>query len=341
MKRTTVIAIGFFSVLILVSKNFSSPAVADEQEKTAIVAEMIGEGVVSTPDDEFGGTLAPDGKTLYFDKTVPAHYLYVLCESKLVDGKWSHPEVLPFSGLYRDSDPVLSPDGETMFFASDRPVTAKGADERRFQIWQVKKRIGGWSEPTLVLGAINSEGSQVFASVTNDATMYFTSSRKTGNYDIFRSRLVSGKYQEPEDLGPNINGAGIASLEAWIAPDESYLLIGSFGREGGYGNSDLFVSFNEKGAWSKPVNLGPIVNTSAREYSPRVTADGEWLYFASEKGMPYDKLEQPLTYQQFEDGMKSIRNGLGNIYRVPWTPILKAAREQNDSGAPSKDPGKH
>ncbi len=334
MKRATVIAIGFLWALIFVSKNFSSPAVADEKEKTAIVAEMIGEGVVSTPDDEFGGTLAPDGKTLYFDKTVPAHYLYVLCESKFVNGKWDKPEVLPFSGLYRDSDPVLSPDGETMFFASDRPVTPKAADERRFQIWQVKKMNREWSNPTLVPGAINTEGSQVFASVTNDGTMYFTSSRKTGNYDIFRSKLVDGKHEEAEDLGPNINGAGIASLEAWIAPDESYLLIGSFGREGGYGNSDLFVSFNENGVWSKPVNLGPIVNTSAREYSPRVTADGEWLYFASEKGMPYDKMEQPLTYQQFEDGMKSIRNGLGNIYRVPWAPILKAAREQKDVPKP-------
>jgi Tol biopolymer transport system component len=334
MKRTTVIAVAFLSVLILVAKGFSSPAVADEKEKTAIVAEMIGEGVVSTPDDEFGGTLAPDGKTLYFDKTVPAHYLYVLCESNLVNGKWSKPEVLPFSGLYRDSDPVLSPDGETMFFASDRPVMPKAADERRFQIWQVKKMNRGWSEPTLVPGAINTEGSQVFASVTNDGTMYFTSSRKTGNYDIFRSRLIDGKYQEPEDLGANINGAGIASLEAWIAPDESYLLIGSFGREGGYGNSDLFVSFNENGTWRKPINLGTIVNTSAREYSPRVSADGEWLYFASEKGMPYDRMEQPLTYQQFEDDMKSIRNGLGNIYRVPWAPILKAARAQDHSGDP-------
>jgi Tol biopolymer transport system component len=334
MKRSTAIAIGFLSVLPFISKNFSSSAMADEKEKTAIVAEMIGEGVVSTPDDEFGGTLAPDGKRLYFDKTVPAHYLYVLCESKLVNGKWSKPEVLPFSGLYRDSDPVLSPDGETMFFASDRPVTPKAADERRFRIWQVKKVNRGWSDPSLVPGAINTEGSQVFASVTNDGTMYFTSSRKTGNYDIFRSRLANGTYQEPEDLGPNINGAGIASLEAWIAPDESYLLIGSFGREGGYGNSDLFVSFNEKGVWSKPVNLGPIVNTSAREYSPRVTADGEWLYFASEKGMPCDKIEQPLTYQQFEEGMKSVRNGLGNIYRVPWVPILKAAREQKDIPKP-------
>jgi hypothetical protein len=328
MKKATTIAIGLLLMLMVGWRNLPTSAAADGGQKSPLAPEMIGEGVISTPDDEFGGDLAPDGKTLYFDKTVPAHYLYVLCVSRLVNGKWSKPEVLPFSGLYRDSDPVLSPDGETMYFASDRPATPKAGDERRFQIWQVKKNKNGWGAPALVPGVINSEGSQVFASVTNDGTMYFTSSRKTGNYDIFRARLVNGKYEEAEDLGPEINGPQIASLEAWIAPDESYLLIGSFGREGGYGNSDLFVSFNENGKWGKPVNLGPVVNTPAREYSPRVTGDGQWLYFASEMGMPYEKREQPVTFQQFEDGMKNVRNGLGNIYRVPWAPILKASEEQ-------------
>src|SRR5262249_25196005 len=85
-----------------------------------IVPEMIVEGVLSTPDDEFGATPSPDGKTIYFDKTGPPHYLYVICESHLVNDKWSTPKVMPFSGLYRDSDPVLSPDGNTMYFASDR-----------------------------------------------------------------------------------------------------------------------------------------------------------------------------------------------------------------------------
>jgi hypothetical protein len=328
MKRAKVISLTCLFVLAGGARSLSSAMPPKEKMKAAIVPEMIGEGVISTPDDEFGGTPAPDGKTLYFDKTVPGHYLYVLCESKLVNGKWSKPEVLPFSGEWRDSDPVLSPDGETMFFASDRPMKANALDERRFQIWQVKKTRSGWSEPALVPGAINSEGSQVFASVTSDGTMYFTSSRKTGNYDIFRARLVNGEYKEAEDLGPIINGPGIASLEAWIAPDESYLLIGSFGRENGYGNSDLFVSFNEKGTWGKPVNLGPVINTPAREYSPRVSAGGKWLYYASEMGMPYEKREQPITYQQFTDAMKTVRNGLGNIYRVPLKPILDGAREK-------------
>jgi hypothetical protein len=326
MKRATLVPLVFLFVLIAGAKKLSLSGAVRTLEETPVVPEMIGEGVISTPDDEFGGTPAPDGRTLYFDKTVPAHYLYVLCESHLVAGKWGKPEVLPFSGEYRDSDPVLSPDGETMFFASDRPVTPKGADEHRFRIWQVKKMPHGWSEPSLVSGAINAEGSQVFASVTNDGTMYFTSSRKTGSYDIFRARLVDGAYKDAEDLGPAINGPGLASLEAWIAPDESYLLIGSFGRENGYGNSDLFVSFPEKGIWGKPVNLGPIVNTPAREYSPRVSADGKWLYYSSEMGMPYEKREQAITYQQFTEGMKSVRNGLGNIYRVPLKPILEAAR---------------
>ena len=301
---------------------------ARHEEEASLQPEMIGEGVISTPDDEFGGTLSPDGQTLYFDKTVPAHYLYILCQSKLVHGKWSEPSVLPFSGEYRDSDPVLSPNGRTMFFASDRPVAPRARDERRFQIWQVTQTAQGWSAPSIVPGAINSEGSQVFASVTNDGTMYFTSSRTTGSYGIFRARLVGGKYADAEDLGPVVNGPGIASLEAWIAPDESYLLIGSFGRAGGYGNSDLFVSFPDGGKWGKPINLGPLVNTSAREYSPRVTADGEWLYYASEQGFPYEKHEQPVSFQQFKDGMRAIRNGLGNIYRIPWKPILEAARKQ-------------
>lgn len=326
MKRAIFAFLLFLPFLAVFVPGSSRQVAAKEEESNATVPEMIGEGVISTQDDEFGGTPSLDGKTLYFDKTVPPHYLYVLCQSRLEAGKWSKPEVLPFSGEYRDSDPVLSPDGETMFFASDRPAKRGAPDEHRFQIWQSKKAGTGWNAPTLVPGVINSEGSQVFASITNNGTMYFTSNRKTGGYDIFRSYLVDGKYREAEDLGPNFNGPGIYSLEAWIAPDESYLLIGSFGREGNLGSSDLFVSFHENGRWSKVVSLGPVVNTPAREYSPRVSADGKWLYYASEMGMPYEKHEQPITYQQFTDEMKSIRNGLGNIYRVPLEPILKYAR---------------
>jgi hypothetical protein len=59
--------------------------------------------------------------------------------------------------------------------------------------------------------------------MARNGTLYFTSDRNQGRFDIYRSRLVDGKYETAEDLGPNINGEGIWSLEALIAPDESYV----------------------------------------------------------------------------------------------------------------------
>jgi hypothetical protein len=285
--------------------------------------ELIGEGVVSTPFDEFGGALSADGTTLYYDVTVPAHYLYVMCESHLVNGKWQRPEVLPFSGLYRDSDPVLTPDGKTLLFASDRP--RNGVESHNFYIWAADKTKQGWNEPRALDGPVNSAGSQVFASVARNGNLYFTSDRNQGRFDIYRSRLANGVYQPAEDLGPNINGEGIWTLEALIAPDESFLLIGSFGRQPSFGNSDLFISYNQGGAWSKPKNLGSVINTAAREYSPRISPDGKWLIFTSERGMQTERRDQPFRSEEFRSRAGGIFNGLGNIYRIPMEYVLRAA----------------
>src|ERR1700760_505018 len=98
--------------------------------------EIVGAGVISTEDDEFGGGITPDGKTLIFCRSAAPHYLYVMAGSKLVDGKWSDPEMLPFSGQYRDTDPVIAPDGNSILFASDRPIGGK--DLHRWSIWRAQ-----------------------------------------------------------------------------------------------------------------------------------------------------------------------------------------------------------
>jgi Tol biopolymer transport system component len=319
MKRA-ILATMLLMVGLLGARGAISKATAPEQTPQP---EMIGEGVISTPNDEFSGSISPDGREIYFDVTVPPHYLYTMCVSRLIHGAWSKPEVLPFSGQYRDSDPVLSPDGKTLLFASDRPLA--GSRGKSFYIWAAQKTVTGWNQPTPLEGAVNSEGSQVFASVSNNGDLYFTSDRK-GQFDIYRSRLVNGKYPGAEDLGPKINAPTISSLEAFVAPDGSYLLIGSFGRQPGYGSSDLFISYNEGGSWSEPKNLGPAINTLAREYSPRVTADGKWLIFTSERGMQTEKREKPLAYQEFIRKSRSIFDGLGNIYRIPMDYVLRSTQ---------------
>jgi Tol biopolymer transport system component len=296
--------------------------------------EMVGEGTVSTAGDEFGGTLSADGRTLYFTRSIPPHYLYTLCVSKLNNGKWLQPELLPFSGVWRDSDPVLSPDGKRLYFVSDRPVcvvptggastrSAKPVceDRHNFDIY-VSKMVGGqWRDPERLPEPVNSAQTEFFVSEAANGNLYFTSDREgSQGVDVYVARYSDGRYEAPENLGGPVNGGHIANIEAFIAPDESYLLLGTFGRPGS-GSADLYVSLHQHGAWTEPKNLGSHINSSARDYSPRVSPDGEWLFFGSERGGFANRVAR-LTYGELRNAVASVHNGLGNIYRVPMSEVL-------------------
>ena len=285
--------------------------------------KLWGEGVISTRDDEFGAQIVaggPEGDTVFFDKTVPRSQLYTILVSHRAGGSWSPPEVAPFSGTWRDSDPVLSGDGRRIFFVSDRPRDGKPVQD--FDIWYVERIASGWSEARHLDGPPNSQGSEYFASTTRDGTLYFSSNRpgSLGGIDVWRSRLVDGHYSEPENLGGVINGPGWTNIEALVAPDESFLLIGAFGRGADPGDSGLYVSYRKDGVWQPVQSLRAGVNSPARDYSPRFSPDGRSLFFASERGLPTQPRTR-MTHRELVDAMHSTLNGLGNIYEVD----LKAA----------------
>src|SRR6185295_7118613 len=76
-------------------------------------------GVLSTPADEFGGQFTADGRALFLNRSVPRSQLYTIFLSRFLGDRWSAAEVAPFSGQWRDFDPVLSADGKRLFFISD------------------------------------------------------------------------------------------------------------------------------------------------------------------------------------------------------------------------------
>jgi len=98
------------------------------------------------------------------------------------------------------------------------------------------------------------------------------------------------------------------------------------------------VSFHDAaGAWSQPVNLGPQINARARDYSPRISGDGQWLYFTSERGFLDANREQAYSYQEFNSALTATANGLGNLYRVPLAPVLAAARKRSVIQSPNRN----
>tara|TARA_R110002124_G_scaffold270505_2_gene439017 strand:- start:522 stop:1052 length:531 start_codon:yes stop_codon:yes gene_type:complete len=112
---------------------------------------------------------------------------------------------------------------------------------------------------------------------SSKGTYFFDEFKPDFTGDIRYSRLVDGKHEEPQLLNKNINSG--KSFHPFIAPDESYLIFDSE-REGGYGNSDIYISFKQQdGSWGDAINLGEQINTDAEEIATSVTPDGKYLFF--------------------------------------------------------------
>lgn len=91
-----------------------------------------------------------------------------------------------------------------------------------------------WGAPKHLDAPINTKAQEFYPSVTADGTLYFSSTREggKGRGDIWRARLVDGRYSEPENLGEAINSQ-FSEGDPFIAPDESYLVFVSYGRPDG------------------------------------------------------------------------------------------------------------
>jgi Tol biopolymer transport system component len=280
-----------------------------------LTPEIFEPGRISTGDDESHPAFWPDGRELYFLRNTPDFRHWTILVSRFEGGRWSEPEVAPFSGRYSDADPSFSPDGQTFFFISTRPLDGKGPEREDTEIWLRRKTAQGWSEPEPI-AALSSETDEWLPTVTASGTLYFGSSRPggKGGTDVWRSRCLDGEYTAPENLGEPVNTSG-NETEPFVAPDESYLILAA-GRPEGRGSYDLYVSYHCGGKWTNPVPLGAEVNSTAWDFAPRVTPDGRYLYFSSNRSAFEKPLERRLGTKELMERLRSPGNGLRDVYRV-------------------------
>ncbi|HEV2131982.1 MAG TPA: hypothetical protein VGR27_12795, partial [Longimicrobiaceae bacterium] len=140
--------------------------------------EIFAPGVVSTDQEEYRITFTPDGRTAYFGRAArffPVSRQASIYVTHLVRGRWTTPQVAPFSGEYSDIDPFITPDGSQLFFSSIRPVD--GQPRLDADIWMVERTRTGWSEPIHLGNVVNSPNDDLYPSVARDGTVYFGSSR--------------------------------------------------------------------------------------------------------------------------------------------------------------------
>lgn len=168
----------------------------------------------NTTDDNQGGcSITVDNKHLFFAMmryeggSQPNCDIYV---SDMIDGEWKLYRKVPNINhpVYWDSQPSVSADGNTLYFASDRPGGYGGTD---IYVSYRNPKTGEWSIPQNLGPKINTPGHERTPFIHSDSeTLYFSSDGHFGfgGFDIFYSRKnEKGEWTEPENIGSPINTA--------------------------------------------------------------------------------------------------------------------------------------
>lgn len=242
--------------------------------------------------------------------------------SKKVNGKWEKPEVVSFSGKYKDLEPFLSPDGLKLFFASNRKNNTSDEIKKDMDIWYVTRKSlsSDWSEPINIGSNVNTNADEFYPSVTEKGDLFFTAEYKentTGKEDIYVSRLVNGEYTKPVALNSGVNSEKY-EFNAFVAPDESFILFTSYGRKDDLGRGDLYMS--EKGKnndWLPATHLANI-NSNRLDYCPFVDIQNNTLYFTSNPSAISKVLPKKMTLEEFNSYLNTNPNGLSRIYKTSF-----------------------
>ncbi len=276
-------------------------------------------GILSTHRNERDYTQSPSGNTILYSIVLPGNNLSVIMYQYFDGFFWSEPEVARFSGQYKDLEPSFSPDGTKLFFVSKRPLD-NTLNEKDYNIWYIDISKNGWSNPILLDSIVNSKSDEYFPSVSANGNLYFTASYDDtfGKEDIYFSKFENGNYSSPTNIGESIN-SDLYEFNAFIAPDESYLIFSSFGREDEQGGGDLYIAYrNEDGTWNKAVNMGKKINSNKLDYCPFVSVDEKYLFFTSQRENLNITNRKRKSFKNIIQLSNSIENGLGNIYWVEF-----------------------
>jgi len=268
-------------------------------------------------------TITPDGQEAYFTLQSPLEEVAVIAFIRKKGEDWTEPEIALFSGHYRDLEPFLSPDNLRLYFVSNRPLKESQTEPKDFDIWYVERSdlASDWGEAINLGAPVNTEYNEFYPAITNSGNLYITSDRpdSKGQDDIFFCAWNDGQYSEPVSLSEAINSDSY-EFNAYVAPDESFLIFSGYNRQDGYGSGDMYISFrNSENKWNAAVNLGEDINTKYMDYCPYVDLSTGALFFTSRRSSIQEN-NKIQTMEDFKRVTNIYENGNSRIYMAKFDP---------------------
>ena len=268
--------------------------------------------VVNSPYNDQHPAISKDGLSLYISSDRPGGLggmdIWVSHRGS-VDDPWGTPENLGpnINSAGNDLAPTFTPDGHRLYFHSTGRggcgladlFVARRHDKRDDFGWEPAENLG-----CVVNSAFADAGPTYFEDeATGITTLYFTRQNNPPTSDQGFDIYATTRIGDEGEFGPAVLVPELSSpyrdTRTTIRRDGLEMIISS-GRPGGSGSEDLWVSTRAStlDLWGTPVNLGPVVNSSAFDGAPALSFDATTLYFFSERPSGLGKRDLYVTTRE-------------------------------------------
>jgi serine/threonine protein kinase len=238
----------------------------------------------------FHPAFALDGKELYFATETagaapPARYTIRRCT--WLGDRWSDPEDVMAGGRkLLGMRPALSGDGRLMAFVAWRTRSSGRTNaypevpdyiftcERKDGIWQTPQ------DPGATINRFDPESGVAIEPVSND--LLLPKNRYEG---LLRSKRSGNKWHEPQQLNFDRGSLKRALMSPCFSGRNTSRLYLTTSGKSCFGYADASMSEKNDGRWSRPINLGPPVNSSNPDGDSALSPDGRIMYM--ERGWRY------------------------------------------------------
>ena len=225
--------------------------------------EVLGKKKINTKANDGAAYIDPEGKKMY----------YTICGNGKIGRKWGcsiyyseynadknkwskfkpiqgingkREQVVKSNGKVKqvptdDKQPYVTADGQTMYFASNRPGGSGGHD-----IWYSKKNGDVWSEPVNCGPKVNTEFDEIWPYLGQDSeSMYFASTghKGLGGMDMWQVKGSEANWSTPENMGYPLNTSYDDYALVWVYQDSVGYL--SSDRTESIGRDDIFTMHKE------------------------------------------------------------------------------------------------
>lgn len=184
--------------------------------------------------------------------------------------------------------PIISPDGQTLYFARGNSMRNPAGLFDEADIWYSKKQADGtWGLAKNIGKPLNNTGVNVVVNVMPDGNTIFLEGlyNSDGSFKSDQGISVTHKTTNGWSVPKKVNIDNFYNLnqyETYYFTSDQKVLIMAVERKDTYGDLDLYVSFRRSnGTYTKPKNMGAILNSFADEGTPFMAPDGTTLYFST------------------------------------------------------------